>query len=254
MLLKQRLYSGAGNTFVVELLSSNLPLPTAEGAQALCAEHKVDGYLGLEKKADHQYQWHFYNRDGSAAEFCGNAARCAQAYLNQSENIIEAHHETRAGKIKTWTESGSHWVLMPEVKIISEKHTIDLEGQVFVGLWCDTGVPHFVTNQRSYRFDFWKQISQKLRSHPSLEQRGANVTWVGPAVHGRPLQALTYERGVEDFTQACGTGALAAAVFLQSKWPNEKIFRINMPGGSLEVKNQDSSWIMTGAVDKLADI
>lgn len=254
MILKRRLYSGAGNTFVMELLDSKNSAPTAELAQTLCAEHKVDGYLGLEKKSENYYQWYFFNRDGSAAEFCGNAARCAQAFLNQSENVMEAYHETRAGKIKTWTENASHWVLMPTVKILAEKHTIDLDGQIFVGLWCDTGVPHFVTNQRSYRFDFWKQISQKLRTHPSLEERGANITWVGTAAQGRTLQALTYERGVEDFTQACGTGALAAALYLQSKWPGEKIFRINMPGGPLEVKNQDTSWIMTGAVEKLADI
>jgi diaminopimelate epimerase len=254
MLLKRRIYSGAGNTFVIEILNSQGALPNSEFAQALCTEHKVDGYLGLENKADNLFKWHFFNRDGSQAEFCGNAARCAQAYLNQSENKVEAHHETPAGMIKTWTENASHWVLMPTVKILSEKHTIDLDGQVFVGLWCDTGVPHFVTNQRSYRFDFWKQISQKLRSHPSLEERGANITWVGSAQQGRPLQALTYERGVEDFTQACGTGALAAALYLQNKWPDEMIFRINMPGGPLEVKNQDTSWIMTGAVEKIADL
>lgn len=254
MLFKRRLYSGAGNTFVVEILNSQNNLPNSELAQALCSEHKVDGYLGLEVKSENKYKWHFFNRDGSQAEFCGNAARCAQAFLNQSENKIGVQHETPAGVIKTWTENASHWVLMPTVKIVSDKHTIDLDGQVFTGMWCDTGVPHFVTNQRSFRFDFWKQISQKLRSHPSLEERGANVTWVGSAQKGKPLQALTYERGVEDFTQACGTGALAAALYLQNKWPDEMIFRINMPGGSLEVKNQDTSWIMTGSVEKLSEL
>jgi diaminopimelate epimerase len=250
----KRIYSGAGNTFVVEILKPNDVKMSAAEVTRLCEEHKVDGYLGLEQKNAKQFVWHFFNRDGSEAEFCGNAARCAQAFVNQSLNLLDSHHETKAGTVKTWTESKNHWVLMPAPKVIAEKHSIDLEGQVFVGLWCDTGVPHFVTAQRSYRFDLWKQISQKLRTHPSLQERGANITWVGTMTQGRSLQAVTYERGVEDFTQACGTGAMAAALFSQIKWPTEKIFKIMMPGGALEVKNQETSWIMTGAVEKLADI
>jgi diaminopimelate epimerase len=245
------LCSGAGNLFAIKIISDESELPAQDEIIKICTERAVEGALFLRKKEEKQFQWHFFNRDGSTAEFCGNAARCAQGFLKQSLGPHEFIHHTQAGKIKTWSEGEKHWVQMPEPKILSDKLTVSVDSQSFIGFWCDTGVPHFVTSQRNYRYDLWKQISQKLRNAPDFTERGANITWIGVPTAGRPLQAVTYERGVEDFTQACGTGAMAAALYLKNKWPNQNVFEIKMPGGILVVKENSGAWLMTGPFEKI---
>lgn len=248
------LYSGAGNTFIIMSQAGRDSVPSLEQVIKACANNSVDGLLVLQEVKSQNYQWHFFNKDGSQAEFCGNAARCAQAHLKMTKNLDSVEHQTLVGPVKTWTEAGKHWVQMPTPQVLADKIVITVDNQAFSGFWCDTGVPHFVTAQRNFRYDFWRQISQKIRSAPELTERGANVTWVGVATQARPLQAVTYERGVEDFTQACGTGAMAAAFFLSQKWPQEKKFDIRMPGGALVVLKKESQWIMTGPVEKTGDI
>lgn len=246
--------SGAGNTFLIEIIESAEQALAPEQVIKTCQHYACDGYLALERKNPKHYQWHFLNRDGSRAEFCGNAARCAQLYLQDTQGETEVLHSTLAGEIKTWTEAERHWVQMPKPKVLSEKISIVVENQSFMGFWCDTGVPHFVTPQRNYRYDFWKQISQKLRFAPEFADKGANITWVSQPTRGRTIQAVTYERGVEDFTQACGTGAMAAALYMKTKSPQEENFEVRMPGGTLSIRETKDGWIMTGPVEKRADV
>ncbi|MFN8846328.1 MAG: diaminopimelate epimerase [Bdellovibrionales bacterium] len=245
------LCSGAGNLFAIKTIVDESEAPTREEIIQICTQRAVEGVLFLRKLEEQNFKWHFFNRDGSSAEFCGNAARCAQAFLRQSVGVHEFTHHTQAGKIKTWSEGEKHWVQMPDPKILSDKLTVSVDSQNFLGFWCDTGVPHFVTSQRNYRYDLWKQISQKLRNAPDFTERGANITWIGVPTAGRPLQAVTYERGVEDFTQACGTGAMAAALYLKNKWPQQSVFEIKMPGGILTVKEVAEVWQMTGPFEKI---
>jgi diaminopimelate epimerase len=245
------LCSGAGNLFAIKTIASEAEVPSKDEIINICKDRSVEGALFLRQLEANQFHWHFFNRDGSSAEFCGNAARCAQSFLKHSFSSHEFLHHTQAGKIKTWSEGEKHWVQMPEPKVLSDKLTVSVDSQSFVGFWCDTGVPHFVTQQRNYRYDLWKQISQKLRNAPDFTERGANITWIGVATSGRSLQAVTFERGVEDFTQACGTGAMAAALYLKNKWPDQHSFEIKMPGGMLTVKEASNVWVMTGPVEKI---
>lgn len=243
--------SGAGNTFVLEILGSGDPEPTVKQALKFCDENKVDGYLALIKaNTPHaQFKWSFFNNDGSQAEFCGNAARCAQYFLNKQLNVDRADQITKTGTVKTWTENNQHWVQMPDPKIFETQKSLTLGSQNFVGFWCDTGVPHFVVELKGSKLD--PALSKNLRFHPDLGPRGANVTWIQSQLDQAPFEVVTYERGVEDFTQACGTGALAAALVAHVRQPSQMDFQVKMPGGLLQLKKDGTHWIMTGPVEEI---
>ncbi len=244
------LMSGAGNTFAIEITNSNDAIKNLE-AQKICQRFKVDGYLGLIEKSPQEYKWNFFNSDGSEAEFCGNAARCAQSFLRFQKNSIHSKHETTAGIVLSWTDENRNWVLMPRPQILEASKKIQIDENQWVGLWCNTGVPHFVLNQPNLSHDVWVETSKKLRHHPDFGIRGSNVTWIQKTED--KMKAVTYERGVEDFTKACGTGALAAAVWWKNQAQERNKFEISMPGGLLSVVFQETGWMMTGPVEKLAD-
>lgn len=240
--------SGAGNTFAIEITNKNI---SNTEAKELCQKFKVDGYLGLVQKNSNEYKWNFFNSDGSDAEFCGNAARCAQSYLRINQGLEHSKHQTPVGMVLSWTDEDKNWVLMPKPKILETEKSVLLDEHKWTGFWCNTGVPHFVLEQPKLSHGVWLEVSKKLRDHSAFGARGSNITWVQKSP-GK-VSAVTYERGVEDFTQACGTGAFAAALWWQARSPERKRFEISMPGGLLVVVFHESGWMMTGPVEKLGD-
>lgn len=251
--MKSWILSGAGNTFLIEALEKSQAVPSQQKALAMCEKYQVDGYLALVKHLDNslEYKWEFFNRDGSRAEFCGNAARCAQYYIYETTQAAQAEHVTVSAEIKTWTQDNSHWVQMPKSEVFDSNITLEVEGLKYRGFWCDTGVPHFVVKAATQELD--KNLSRKLRVHPDLGPRGANVTWIQETPNSDQIKATTYERGVEDFTQACGTGALAAALYFKELKPQLKEFRVEMPGGVLSIRQEQAHYAMTGPVEKLGE-
>jgi diaminopimelate epimerase len=109
----------------------------------------------------------------------------------------------------------------------------------------NTGVPHLVVEGEP---DF--ALAQKLRRAPELGPAGSNVTFVDrDHEEAEQLQAITFERGVENFTLACGTGAVAAAEFQRASHPAQTEVWIEMPGGALRVRWEDSRPLLSGPVE-----
>lgn len=235
MKVKTHLISGAGNTFHVVFdennkFSSEL-WPVAKKKQLTrdaCIKNKADGFIFLEKAESepNAYKWYFYNNDGSDAEMCGNATRCVGYYI---KNILK-------NEGKEWTLS----TIAGPIKIQfieNEKFKITMTPPVTLnsnfGFFCDTGVPHLVLETDKIKMDTQtKAESRKLREHPEFQPRGTNVTYVATEGDITKLKAVSYERGVEDFTDACGTGAMAAALYNLTK-RGVKQTQVEMPGGSL---------------------
>ncbi len=246
--LSFRKYSGAGNTFVV--FSNELQVQTllktykcsfAEVVKWACdpvmGVHADGGFL-LKKKAEGRWTWDFFNSDGSQAEMCGNAARCALLAISQSENPtkskIEVELETGAGIMKGKEEfSGvfSVEMMLPHW----EKKNLFVDDGSFD--WLDTGVPHAVFEGAALS----KERSLYFRRHPAFGARGANITSY-QVTKDKHIQAITYERGVEDFTLACGTGAVAAALSYQARHCSSQEnldVHVQMPGGELVIVLRD---------------
>lgn len=191
---------------------------------------KTNGVLFLRQEPGYDFGWDFYNSDGSSAEMCGNAARCAiYFYYHQVEKKPELSLKTIAGEIRGKV-LGNNWVQVEMTKTFDEKKEFEIEG-FGQGYFVNTGVPHFVIERNPD-----KELAARLRFHPLFGNPGSNITFV-KVIGSDKAEAVTYERGVEDFTQACGTGAVAAALYLKSKTPQIQKAKIHMPGGKLIVEN-----------------
>jgi diaminopimelate epimerase len=83
-------------------------------------------------------------------------------------------------------------------------------GRTFRAHWLDTGVPHAVIFVPRVDDIDVAALGRAVRYHKAFGRAGANADFV--ALERKGLSVRTYERGVEDETLACGTGATAAAL------------------------------------------
>jgi diaminopimelate epimerase len=273
--------SGAGNTFyILDEREKTIEIADRPAfVRKLCQETvgvATDGVVFLKPSAGLDFAWEFYNSDGSVAEMCGNAARCASLYVFQkAQDKKEVRFLTLAGQIQAERLGPVQSIVqirvqLPESKIVSADQSVRWSTKQGVrGFFVNTGVPHFVIEGHPD-----EALAQKIRNAKEFEPAGTNVTfvqrtWVDEAKQSGEVedpyfaQAVTFERGVEGFTLACGTGAVAAAAFLKyeiesQKLPLESSFDIEMPGGLLTVAwngNQPSlegptEFLMIGHIPK----
>jgi diaminopimelate epimerase len=246
---------GAGNSFLITLEKvevSRRPLL----AKQLCDMHfgiGADGVVFLSAQNDNNLEWDFYNSDGSEAEFCGNAARCVAQYMHSvtgNKNSLEI--KTRAGTVRCQVMSENRVeVQMPTVKWMDAAMTVPLWPNPVA--WLNTGVPHVVmVVPHIDDLTRYKTEAAHIRSWSGLGPGGANVTFI--YIHNEDtVSANSYERGVEDFTLACGTGAVAAAVFMMKR-SGKSSCKVRMPGGELNVALENEKVLMTGEAHKVADV
>lgn len=251
-------YSAAQNTFFVANLFDPImmnfyqtlgPAKKPKIIQHLCRDifdQRTDGFLFLKPHTDFNFEWEFYNSDGSSAQMCGNAARCAALnfhVLAQAKGYSGGPHHLRfltiAGDIGAEVLSRS--AVRIEMTKIEKVEAVVVDGQR--GVFINTGVPHFVV-EIAPGF----QVGKKFRFHPFFGAEGTNVTFIEKV--GSRIKAVTYERGVENFTRACGTGAVAAAFVCSQAAGAGSSQNIEMPGGTLKVENlsMGSRPLLTGSV------
>ena len=226
--------SGAGNDFMV-LDARGKTLDFEALAKELCAKTGAYGFMAVDYADDADFTLHFYNSDGSRGEMCGNGSRCICrfAYDNGIAGQAMTIH-TDAGLVPGWRLGEERYRVKlnnPGVLDIARKPDC-----AYVELG-NPGVPHGVKEVPGLQFDqrdALRQEAKALRYDPAFP-KGANInfyTWLGES----EVRVLTYERGVEDYTLACGTGcgSTAATLFTQGKLPEGKLL-CHCPGGDLQV-------------------
>ena len=230
---------GAGNDFLFveakDLRQSKLKRP--EMARRLCHAHfgvGADGLVVVEKAGPRAWSWDFYNRDGSVAEMCGNAARCMARYLELTRDLRQAELHTRAGVVSLRVAGTQVDVHMPVPEAKPRPLQARVAGKPVRATLVNSGVPHVVVEVGSLLKPRCRELAGQFRWHRQAGRRGANVTFVKRNGSGN-LQVLTFERGVEDFTLACGTGVVAAAI-LESRRAGQQQIRVATDGGRLQVK------------------
>lgn len=232
MLINTILLSGAGNTFhlVGDDLSFLSKIQKKELTKEICSKDVADGLIFIKKDLNEAtYQWDFYNNDGSDAEMCGNATRCVGYYIKNElkDPAIEWTLQTVAGNILIRPLAHDQYeITMTPLVLLKSPH----------GFYCNTGVPHLVIEIEKFEeYRTLKEQARHLRYNLEFLPAGTNVTYVKTNANLKKIKAVTYERGVEDFTEACGTGAVAAAFYnLVLHAISES--SVEMPGGSLIVK------------------
>ena len=239
---------GAGNSFVV------IELPrgkTEKGedlsvlALRLCARFGVDGLIAaVPEAAGADFGMLFYNADGSLGEMCGNGARCLARWgvehglAPDPENIRIL---ATAGLVRARRISEEQYeVRLNDPSVIDLRREAPVPGGTERCAYFELGepgIPHAVVELGPGAFDELDALRERGRAlrHSPAFPRGANVTFVCPT-GGRSVRAITFERGVEDFTLACGTGCGAAALYLllSGRFPAGPV-EIDMPGGHLSV-------------------
>lgn len=178
----------------------------ADGLILLRGSDRVDEELG---KVD--FAWDFFNADGSSAEMCGNGGRCAARFAHDKGLAGDSMvFDTLAGLIRAWVQGAT--VKLEMVRPRDAYSGLNLEaGQWSVILeGVNTGVPHAVLRVDDLEAAPVRELGRLLRYHDHFAPAGSNVNFAIRS--GDELMVRTYERGVEDETLACGTGAVAAAL------------------------------------------
>jgi len=212
---------GCGNDFVF-IDNRQLKLPVSampEWARKVCRRSfgvGADGLVFLEEAPDASvdYRWHFYNADGSRAEMCGNASRCAGLLAVKLGFAGPVHtFGSDAGPIRAEVDARNCEVkvqLTPPKGLELHK-PIDIDGKPDEIHFVNTGVPHAVyLHENAGSLDV-KTLGAHVRYHPLFTPAGTNANFVTVLDKGN-IHLRTYERGVEDETYACGTGAAAGVV------------------------------------------
>ena len=238
---------GAGNDFIIiNNIDGAIPesvLP--ELAAGLCAQHVSVGADGMmvvaAPRQGGDFRMIFYNSDGSLGEMCGNGARCIARYGYENGLSGETQRiETTAGLV-----TGQRVTKRLYKVRLNDPSVIDLHRSVSVGGTAyncayielgDPGIPHAIVlmpdwDERDH--DMLRALGRTLRFAEEFP-RGANVSFVKVVDVGH-VKAITYERGVEDFTLACGTGCGSIAAALRLLGLSSDELAISMPGGELTV-------------------
>ncbi|MCB0356171.1 MAG: diaminopimelate epimerase, partial [Bdellovibrionales bacterium] len=229
-----------------------------EIAKELCHHPLVetDGAVFLVPSKKYDFKWLFYNKDGSEAEMCGNAARCVTVFAHQ-EKIVKGHceFETQAGTIKGEVISAKiARVQMTPIKMEMFNQIIKDDSVYTKYDYIDSGVPHCVIKADSLQqLQDLRPLATQLRKPQYFAPRGANITFKVPLGKAH-IESISFERGVEDFTEACGTGAVAAAYSHRHEHPEQNIIRVSVPGGELKVEFIEGFPFLSGAVNFMGEI
>ncbi|MEA1918369.1 MAG: diaminopimelate epimerase [Campylobacterota bacterium] len=193
-------YSANGNDFV--LFHSFIKKDYSQLAKTLCHRQNgmgADGLIVLIPHQDYDFEWLFYNADGSSAEMCGNGSRaCAHYAFTYGLAPEKMAFLTLAGVINAHVDGAMVQSDLTPPKILNQ--ALHVRGKTWWLL--DTGVPHLVTFDADID-DFDIEEARALRYEHNCNVNIAKVNEDGS------LHVRTYERGVEDETLACGTGMAA---------------------------------------------
>ncbi|MEA1891587.1 MAG: diaminopimelate epimerase [Campylobacterota bacterium] len=192
-------YSANGNDFVI--FDSGIKKDRTELAKEMCHRQDgigADGLIVIVPHEKYDFEWQFYNSDGTTAEMCGNGSRaCAHYAFMHSLAPKNMSFLSEAGVINAQVDGSMVLSELTPPKILDKNIEFNAKSWWLV----DTGVPHLVSFTDAIE-EFDIEEARELRY-----RYNANVNILH--VEGQNLRVRTYERGVEDETLACGTGMAA---------------------------------------------
>lgn len=240
--------NGAGNDFlIVDDRQNAVPDERwPDIVRTLCQRHLsigADGFMVVKKPTDGgDYKMLFFNSDGSMGEMCGNGARCICRYGLENGLAGRVQRvETTAGLVTGWQVDRQRYrVRLNDPCNIRLRDRMEVEGTIYDCAYLelgDPGIPHAVVPIRGlqdYDTQTLRRLGRRLRYDPAFP-KGANVNFyelIGP----NHVYERTYERGVEDFTYACGTGtgSVVTVLTLLGKVSGKNV-QVDMTGGRLVI-------------------
>jgi len=198
--MKVSKYSANGNDFVI--FHSDEKKDRTELTKEICHRQDgvgADGLIVIVPHKEYDFEWQFYNSDGSHADMCGNGSRAAAHYAfsnglaPQNMNFL-----TGAGVINAEVNGAMVLSELTPPEILEKD--IEFNGKNWWQL--NTGVPHLVSfTENIDEFDIAEARELRYKYNTNV-----NIAYIDK---NKNLRVRTYERGVEDETLACGTGMAA---------------------------------------------
>lgn len=240
--------NGAGNDFLIlnNLTERLSPEVLSRIAQTLCERHLsigADGLMVVDATTQGgDYKMLFFNSDGSLGEMCGNGARCICRYGYENGLAGEVQTvETTAGIVTGKRISERLYkIRLNDPTTMKLDAGVEVDGIHYNCAYVELGnpgLPHAVVPYAGLKNadeNELRELGRKLRWHKSFP-KGANVNFYELTGEDE-IYERTFERGVEDFTYACGTGtgSVAAVLTMQGKVSGRGV-RVNMTGGQLVI-------------------
>ena len=229
--------NGAGNDFVlIDNRAGDLQLSMGQ-VKHLCNRQRgvgADGVILLRLCDDKQesWAWDFFNSDGSAAEMCGNGARCFARYVSKLTGVNgDISFLTISGVIRAKIDDQIVAVNLTDPTDLRLDETIQLSagGNQIHSL--NTGVPHAVVFVDNPDEAMVTSLGHEIRHHEHFAPAGTNVNFVHLIEPGH-IRVRTYERGVGE-TLACGTGVTAAALITARLHNIAPPIKVDVLGGDM---------------------
>lgn len=190
---------------------------------ALCHRRKgigADGVIFIDTSEAHDFTMSFFNPDGSVGSMCGNGGRCAALYawtngIAGSEMTFEVLNRPYRGVVHGETVR----LYFPEPLEIRLNKPVVIGGEAIPCQFANTGAPHavvFAEDMGIHSLDDLKKLDvartgYEVRHSAVFGPAGTNANFVFTGADGT-LSIRTFEKGVENETEACGTGTIAAAI------------------------------------------
>lgn len=224
-------YQGAGNDFIIiDNRTQIFPKKNLNIINQLCDRKfgiGADGLILLENSDSVDFKMKYYNADGNESTMCGNGGRCIVAFAKKL-NIVS--NETTFEAI-----DGLHYAKVIDelinLQMIDVSNVEHYPNHYFV----NSGSPHHIIVTTQVKNCNVVSQGRAIRHGAPYFDEGSNVNFV-EKVDDSHFKIRTYERGVEDETLACGTGATAVAIAMHdAQMTNNQSIVIETLGGILEV-------------------
>jgi diaminopimelate epimerase len=251
--------SGTGNDFIL-INNMNLSLKTDLNKLGLRLCHRqfgigADGIILIEPATEADFTMRIFNADGSEAEMCGNGSRCAARFaVSQGIAGSKMKFRTLAGIIEAELNDNGAAIKLTDPTGMKKDIPVNIKGIEYMAQFINTGVPHAVIFTDDIESVSAKMLGSVIRYHEAFKPAGTNVNFAQVIDKGT-IRVRTYERGVEDETLACGTGAAASALLSSAMHGvSDRPVKVIVPGGDLMInfKFENGSftdvWLI-GAVD-----
>jgi len=214
--------TGAGNDFIlIDLRTTPGSFDWAKLAPRLCDRRYgigADGLLILDGSTKAEFRMEYYNADGSYGGMCGNGGRCVARYVLDEGGRAEVSFEALDHVYTASAARNEIRLRMKPPKHYRHGHLRAFDATIFFH-YLDTGTAHCVLFMDELDGTIKERIDREgiiglgrlIRNDAEFAPGGTNVDFI--TLTGKDSLAMrTYERGVEDETLACGTGAVASAV------------------------------------------
>ena len=200
-----------------------------------------DGYIVAPKKAENEADFVFYNKDSSLVDFCGNALRATGLCFFDQFGQKNLKLSTAVGEMSV--EVVSKDLIKAQMPLPKRHGEVKIEG--LNAQYILSGVPHLVFDLNDLGLSFSNKDEIKAFCHKvrvmNLGDAKETFNLTFYEIEENVVNCVTFERGVEDFTQACGSGALSAFSALKETHSD-----IKMPGGMLKIYQEGGHYYMEG--------